>query len=315
LLQMSDFYTALVITCAIGLDFWLGEPKTHHPLVYFGRLADKIEHSIYPRSHSTILTTQQQTWRGIAALVCAVLPLVLLLSLIPQGTILSYGVDIVILYLAIGNTSLRQHALQVYHALKNDDLDTAKQRVAMLVSRDTKSMQTEQVTHATIESVLENGNDAVFAAIFWYLVAGAPGVILYRLSNTLDAMWGYKNQRYLHFGWATAKWDDLLNWLPSRLAALTFALLGNTRHACNSWFTQAKCWESHNAGSVMAAGAASLGITLGGAASYHGKIKQRPILGHGKPPVTDDILRAIHLLQYGIAIWVLFIFLGSVAIA
>ncbi|MNZ78367.1 cobalamin biosynthesis protein [compost metagenome] len=171
------------------------------------------------------------------------------------------------------------------------------------------------MARATTESVLENGSDAVFAALFWFLVAGAPGVVLYRLSNTLDAMWGYRNERFERFGWAAAKIDDVLNYLPARLVALTYALLGKTALALRCWQRQAPQWDSPNAGPVMAAGAGALGVALGGAAIYHGELHVRPDLGEGPAPGARDIERALNLVYGGVLLWLALLLLGSLYLA
>jgi adenosylcobinamide-phosphate synthase len=169
------------------------------------------------------------------------------------------------------------------------------------------------VARAAVESVLENGNDAVFGALFWYLVAGAPGAVFYRLANTLDAMWGYRDERYRDFGWAAARLDDLLNFLPARLTAATYAILGDTRAAWRAWRTQAPAWESPNAGPVMAAGAGSLGLVLGGPAFYRGAYRQRPWLGTGRAPHGGDIGRAVQLVRLGLGLWLMvFVFAAVV---
>jgi adenosylcobinamide-phosphate synthase len=152
--------------------------------------------------------------------------------------------------------------------------------------------------------VLENGNDAIFAAIFWFVVLGAPGVVMYRLVNTLDAMWGYKNARYHHFGRAAARLDDVLNYLPARLTALSYAAAGKFCMAIESWRRQAAASESPTAGPVMAAGAGALSLRLGGPAIYHGQWCERPALGYGVKPCAEDIGRAIALVQRAIFIWV-----------
>jgi adenosylcobinamide-phosphate synthase len=154
-----------------------------------------------------------------------------------------------------------------------------------------------------VESVLENGNDGVFGALFWFLLAGGAGALAFRLANTLDAMWGYKNARFLHYGWAAARLDDVLDYIPARLTALTYALLGKTRTALRCWRAQAPVWDSPNAGPVMAAGAGTLGIQLGGPACYQGEWHQRPILGEGRPAQPADIERALALVRHGVYLW------------
>ena len=191
----------------------------------------------------------------------------------------------------------------VAQALRLGDLRLARERVGYMVSRNTAQLDATGVARAGSESVLENGSDAVFAALFWFVIAGAPGVVLYRLSNTLDAMWGYRNARFERFGWAAAKIDDGLNYLPARLVALTYALLGKTALALRCWRTQAPLWDSPNAGPVMAAGAGALGVSLGGAAEYHGELHQRPELGAGPQPRARDIERALNLVYGGVLLW------------
>jgi adenosylcobinamide-phosphate synthase len=172
-----------------------------------------------------------------------------------------------------------------------------------MVSRDATRLDEEGVSRAAVESILENGNDAVFGTLFWFLVAGGAGAVLYRLANTLDAMWGYKDARRIYFGWAAARIDDLLNLVPARLTALTYALLGDMRTALACWRTQAARWASPNAGPVMAAGAGALGVCLGGAAVYHGQVEMRHKLGAGDTANPAHIRRALALVARGQWLW------------
>ena len=188
--------------------------------------------------------------------------------------------------------------------LAENDLVEARRRVGWMVSRDTTSLDEAGVARAGVESVLENGNDAVFGTMFWFLVAGGPGALAFRLANTLDAMWGYRTARFIDFGRAAARIDDLLNWIPARLTALSYALLGMTGQAIACWRAQAGAWDSPNAGPVMAAGAGALNVALGGAAVYHGQLETRPLLGAGGPPDAQSLRRAVRLVQRGVWLWI-----------
>jgi adenosylcobinamide-phosphate synthase len=296
--------SALPTIIAVLLDAALGEPRRWHPLVGFGRWAQSLERRLNVTAEQSACARRL---RGVAAVALAVTPWVLIVALSVTVPMLRFVVDVAVLYFALGHQSLRQHALRVHEALQAGNLDEARGRIAFMVSRDTGKMNPQAVAAATVESVLENGNDAVFAALFWFLLAGAPGALLYRLSNTLDAMWGYRTPRYLHFGWAAARLDDVLNFVPARLTALTYALLGRTGSALRCWRSQARAWESPNAGPVMAAGAGALGVGLGGGAYYHGHWKERPPLGAGPAPDAESIPAALRLVRSGVVLWLLMV--------
>jgi adenosylcobinamide-phosphate synthase len=285
---------------AVVLDWYLGEPRRWHPLVGFGSVAQRLESALRGRGQTSPVYARL---RGTLAVLLATVPLVALTAILVCVPRMSAALQILVLYLVIGRRSLHLHARRVAEALNDDDLPGARLRVGMMVSRDTAAMQRVEIARATVESVLENGNDAVFGALFWFALAGAPGALFYRLVNTLDAMWGYRTPRYLYFGWAAARLDDLLNLVPARLTALTYALCGHARVALRCWREQGRLWESPNAGPVMAAGAGSLQLRLGGPAYYHGQWKVRPALGLGEEPEARDIARALHLVSHGILIW------------
>ncbi|MDD5241092.1 MAG: adenosylcobinamide-phosphate synthase CbiB [Sulfuricella sp.] len=301
---MTAIAVPLTAVLAVVLDRLLGEPRRWHPLVGFGYLAQQVEAKLHGSTN--------RRWRGLLA-VAVLVGGFTFLAFLAQRSLGSWAwlLDAILLYLAIGAASLKQHAEAVRRALQNSDLDTARRSVGLIVSRDTAEMDEAAVVSATIESVLENGCDAAFGALFWFFVAGAPGAVAYRLANTLDAMWGYKTARYLHFGWAAARLDDLLNWIPARLVALTYLILGNTRVAWHCWRSQAAGWESPNAGPVMAAGAGALAIQLGGAAKYHGQIESRPVLGAGRTPMAADIARASALVDRGVLLWLVLALIGG----
>jgi len=301
---------ALIVFTAVLLDYLLGEPRRFHPLVGIGHYARRVENFCYPACGASAADLYGQ---GIAAVSLVIFPFVLLAIWLQTLPIVGVLFSTLALYFCIAPRSLREHAEQVGIALQAHELVAARVAVSRMVSRDTRQLDERAVAKATVESVLENGNDAIFAALFWYVIAGLPGVLLYRLSNTLDAMWGYRNARYHYFGWAAARLDDALNFIPARLTALSYALLGNTRSALRCWRAQAPLWDSPNAGPVMAAGAGTLQVQLGGAASYHGATEIRPLLGCGADVCDEDIPRTVALVQRVLWLWLALIFVVSIA--
>jgi adenosylcobinamide-phosphate synthase len=300
--------TVFVIILAVLLDLWLGEPRQWHPLAGFGRLAQGIERRLHGGA------TADNVVRGGWALLVAVLPFMLLAWLLTRIDPVALAVEVLLLYLAIGGSSLAQHGRAVAEALALGDLPLARERVGRMVSRDTDQLDSEGVARSTVESLLENGNDALFGALFWFLLLGAPGVVMYRLANTLDAMWGYRTERYRQFGWAAARFDDLLNWPPARLTALAYALAGDTARAWRCWRSQGHRTDSPNGGVVMAAGAGALGLQLGGPTRYHGVLVEKPLLGEGLPARGQDIYRAIRLVQRALLLWLVVITIVGVLV-
>ncbi len=304
---MQVMSLSITIILAVLLDHWLGEPEKHHPLVAFGKLASALESRFLRQQQLAI----KQKTAGILVFMLLVLPLPTLLFFLPQQPLLEIFVGSLILYFCIAGNSLKQHADVVYQHLINNDITQARTAVSTIVSRQTEHMDKTEVCKATIESVLENGADAVFAPIFWFIIGGPAAVVLYRLSNTLDAMWGYKNLQYMHFGWAAARFDDLLNWVPARLTSLSYALLGHTRLALRCWYDQADKLESPNAGPVMTAGAGALNIQLGGPAYYHGQFKQKIYFGSLETVQDNDINRANTLIRQTLSLWIFSIMIGE----
>lgn len=292
-----------LMALALLLDRLWGEPQRAHPLVLFGQVAQRVEARLW-RGGATAVA---QRLRGLLAWSLLVLPIALLVFVLTQMAWLGWLLQALCLYGVIGLQSLQEHAQRVQNALEAADLPAARQALACLVSRDTGALDATAIAAATVESVLENGNDAVLASLFWFAWGGAPLAVLHRCANTLDAMWGYRNARYRHFGWAAARLDDALAWLPARCTALSYALQGHTSVALQCWRTQSPQWESPNAGPVMASGAAALGLQLGGAACYAGAWQQRPVLGQGRAAKAEDIARACRLVQRsaagGVCLW------------
>jgi adenosylcobinamide-phosphate synthase len=288
---------ATLATAAVAVDKWLGEPRRAHPLVGFGKLAAKLE--------AALNTGRRGRLFGILAWLLAVAPPVLIATwlVLTLPLIWSCALHVALLYFALGARSLHDHIEPIGRALAKRDLAQARVLTARIVSRETSHADESALSRAAVESALENGNDAIFGALFWFAIFGGPGALGFRLANTLDAMWGYRTPRYLRFGWAAARLDDVLNWIPARLTAASYALLGDTLTALRCWREQAPRWDSPNAGPVMSSGAGSLNVLIGGPAVYHGVLEHRPTLGFGHPAKAAHVSAALALVERTVILW------------
>ena len=286
---------------AVLLDRLLGEPARFHPLVGFGRYASWLERHLN--------RGERRLWRGCLALLLALLPLSLIglaLFWLAQQSLWGWLLaEVLVLYSCIGWQSLKQHVLAVEQALNSADLPLAQQKLSWIVSRSTGGLDENEVAQADIESLLENSSDALFASLFWFALGGGLAALLHRWVNTLDAMWGYRNERFNLFGRWAARMDDALAFWPARITALAFALVSGryVLAALRCWREQARACSSPNGGVVMTTGAGALHVRLSARACYHGEWQQKPPMGCGRSAQTADIRRGVALVSR--ALWLL----------
>lgn len=203
-------------------------------------------------------------------------------------------------YVALGGTSLNRVGHRMATLLAADDIPGARRLLPSLCGRDPAALDASGLTRATVESLAENTSDAQVAPLFWAAVGGVPGVLVYRGANTLDAMIGHRSPRYNYFGWAAARFDDVLNYVPARLTG-TLAVLcapvvgGSPREALRAWRHDASRHPSPNAGVAEASFAGALGVRLGGPTQYAHQLEIRPTLGDGRVPAIADVARAVRL--------------------
>ncbi|MGB3484879.1 MAG: cobalamin biosynthesis protein [Mycobacterium sp.] len=275
-----------------GADRLFGDPRRGHPVAGFGNTAAALEKWIYADSRGRGVVYEFLLVGASAATAIAVGRRVLH----PVADVLLTAVTT---WAVLGGRSLEREALAVHTLLAADDLDGARARLRNLVGRDTSSLTPDEVARAVVESVAENTSDAVVTSYFWAAVAGVPGLVCHRAANTLDAMVGHHSARYERFGWAAARFDDVMGYPGARAAGLLTVLLGpDPRGAYTAWRRDARGHPSPNAGVVEAAFAGALGIRLGGTNTYYGNRREdRALMGDGRTPVPADIPRTIWLAR------------------
>lgn len=289
---------SILLIVAIALDGIAGDPRWFpHPVRLIGLLTGKLEH--FHRSW-----IRSDTYAGVMTVITtiAVTLFTITVLLVGSGLIsisVQVGLAVLIIYFFLAAKDLFVHSQEVYHHLTREmDLQLARESVGRIVGRDTAAMSEKDVIRACVETVAENLVDGITAPLFWSVVfalaslffpvepilLGALGITFYKTVNTMDSMFGYKNEQYIDFGWAPARLDDLVNYLPARLSGLSVVLASliigeNWRNSFNILKRDRLNHSSPNAGYTEAAVAGALSIQLGGPSHYFGKIVNKPYIG------------------------------------
>ncbi len=318
---MFEFSTSVwIIIAALILDYLLGEVRRYHPLVGFRRIASAIEQWLNNTQlqqtnsdHFVAASPLRQRFLGVVGVSLLILPAFFISYaaqyVLPQSGFVSVIIGATVVYFSLGLRSLVDNAKAVSEPLLHHNIKQARFALSTIVNRDVDACNEREIASGTIESVLKNGNDAVYGCLFWFLVFGLPGVVLYRLINTLEAMWGYKNDRFVYFGGCATRLNDALNYIPALLCGLGYALCGQARQGLRCWRQQAARYTRANGCVVIAAGAGAIGVVVGGGGVYFGDRLNCIELGEGRPVLAADIDASTDLLIRTIASSVLFLIL------
>ena len=318
---MADLLPWLTLPAAFFLDALIGDPPSlPHPIRWMGRAIEQSE----PFWRRTVASERLAGLLFAASLILGCWLLALLVTGLAWKvhSLLGFVVETVLLFYCLSAKSLRQAALEIDRLLAAGEVDRARAQVRMIVGRDVDRYEADDIARATVETVAENVVDGVLSPLFFAALGGAPLALAYKMVNTLDSMVGYKNPRYLLFGRAAARIDDVANFLPARLAVPLIALAAHRVEGASPALAlqtarrEGKNHSSPNAGYPEAAFAGALGVRLNGPNVYHGVLVDKPYLGAAFGPVTRaHIARACRLMSLtalagALAAWLLSLLLA-----
>ena len=309
-----------ILAVALGflLDLLIGDPHwLYHPIRLVGHLISSLEkllRSIFPKNEKGELAA------GVFLLIltAGITTAVSWGILFAAGCIHPYvrfALETIMCYQLLATKCLKDETMKVYDALQEGNLEKARYAVSMVVGRDTAVLDETGVTKAAVETVAENTSDGIIAPLLFMVIGGAPLGFFYKAVNTMDSMVGYKNEKYLYFGRAAAKFDDVVNYIPARLSAvlMTFAAAFCKMDAENAWKIYKRDRYNHsspNSAHTEAVTAGALHIQLAGNAYYFGKLYEKPTLGDPDRPVEYEDIRRANRLLYGTAVLALLVFNG-----
>lgn len=306
---------------AVLIERFVGYPqamvlKIGHPVQWVGQLVTLLDEKLNVEMEDKLLGRLRGAAALLALCAAAAIP-TWMASQVLSGITGGWIVDALLASTLIAQKSLRDHVQDVARALSSS-IGEARNAVAKIVGRETKNLDESGVARAALESLAENTADGIVAPVFWYALLGLPGIAVYKAINTADSMIGHKSERYLHFGFAAAKFDDLVNLPASRLTALLFTVAAgvkNRQHAENAWkvaWRDAAQHRSPNAGWPEAAMAGALGLRFGGPRFYENEYVDLAWMGDGRETLTrSDITDGVKL--FDAALWIMFVLLVLLA--
>ena len=291
----------LAIVSAYLLDLALGDPRwLPHPVRGIGKLITFLEKGLRTGQKKYILRLQGILLTIIVVGGCTFGAWAILNSLKRINSVLEIIIWIFLAYTSLAIKDLFIHAKKVLEKVEDNDIEEARRKLSFIVGRDTKRLSRKEIIAATIESIAENANDGIIAPLFYLILGGPTLAIAYKAVNTLDSMVGYRNERYIDFGWFPAKLDDVVNFVPARIAGFlivisSFILSKDFGSSFRTMFRDGRKHSSPNSGVPEAAMAGALGIRLGGLSIYGGRVCARPFIGESKnclqPQAVDEALR------------------------
>lgn len=305
-------FIALLFERLIGYPNWL-YTLIRHPVVWFGWIISLLDKLLNKPSFSN------ETRKINGALALLFLLFITFIAAIILTSFTNSFTGGALIEAIVASSLLAQKSLHTFVKAVADALDVSleagREAIRHIVGRDPDALNESEIAKAAIESLAENTSDGVIAPLFWMALFGLPGALIYKAINTADSMIGYKSEKYLSFGWASARLDDVVNYPASRLTALlfaasaTFSRKGNGKEAMNAMFRDAPQHVSPNAGWPEASMAGGLGITLGGERAYQNKHVDLPTMGHGRGDlIGDDIRNALKFYRRLLTLTALILF-------
>lgn len=303
-----DYYHIIALLMAFLLDKLLGDPLwLPHPVVAFGHMIAFFEKRWNQKTNRVLKGSLSSS-------------ILIVLVFIAGGAAIHYAYEVntivgcvlesIFIFYCIAGTTLIKEGKQVFQVLEKEGVEYGRKQVSRIVGRDTAAMSEQQIKKATLETLAENLSDGVVAPLFWYLIAGVPGMLAYKMINTLDSMIGYKSERYLYYGRFAARVDDVVNFIPARITAFLMALVSHQKRSFQFIARYGRAHSSPNSGYLEAALAGILNVQFGGTHDYFGKPVVKPFIGENNRVIIQQDLRITIFIMRLVEVVVVFGIVG-----